>query len=86
MLRSVTGCIRADESDEGTGRDRHQEGLIFRSPRLGRGGVDVDLSVQPLPSRVGDIKQVGPARVTNDKDVDVVWRRAGVKRPQVQAA
>jgi hypothetical protein len=40
--------------------------------------VDVDLSVQLLLSRVSDIKQVGPGRVADDKDVDVAWRRAGL--------
>ena len=77
-LRSLTGCPRADEGDEGTGRDHDQEGLVFRGPRLGRGGVDVDLSVQPLPRRVSGIKQIGPGRVADGKDVDVAWRRAGL--------
>jgi hypothetical protein len=62
-LRLVIGCLQTHESDEGTGRDRHQEGLIFRGPRLRCGGVDVDLSVQLLLSRVGDVKQVGPGRL-----------------------
>ena len=40
--------------------------------------MDVDLSVQLLLSRVGDVKQVGPGRVADDKDVDVAWWRAGL--------
>src|SRR5579862_3123284 len=77
-LRSVTGCPPADEGDERTGRHRHQEGLIFSGPLFGCDGADVDLSVQLLLSSVGDIKQVGPGRVADNKDVDVTWRRAGL--------